>query len=74
MGGNSFGNVGIVHVHGRGVADGVVLVFVMRLIRTDRVVARPLAIAQTFAQWKCSFVKSGSDRHLKLFLAADERG
>ena len=47
----------------RGVANRVVLVLVMRLVRADRVVAGPLAIVQTLAKWKCSFVKCGSDWH-----------
>ena len=39
-------------------------VFVVRLVRTDRVVTRPLAIAETFAELECTFVKSSSDWHV----------
>src|SRR5687767_2007322 len=35
----------------------------MRLIRADRVVTRPLAIAQALTKRKCSFVECSSDRH-----------
>ena len=45
------------------VTNRVVLVFVMRLVRADGVIARPLAIAKTFAEWQCPFVKCGSDGH-----------
>src|ERR1041384_2261194 len=54
------------------IADRVVLMLVMRLVRTDRVVTRPLAIAETFAERACSFVKGSTYRHL--FLATDARG
>src|SRR5688572_375636 len=47
----------------RGVANRVVLMFVMRFVRTDGVVTGPLAIAKTLAELKRSFVKCGSDRH-----------
>src|SRR6185369_567699 len=47
----------------RSIADGVVLVLVMRLVRANCIVTRPLAIAETFAKRQCSFVKSGTNRH-----------
>src|SRR5688572_133855 len=37
--------------------------FVMRFVRTDGVVTGPLAIVETLAELKRSFVKCGSDRH-----------
>src|SRR5712691_704436 len=48
----------------RRIANRVVLVFMMRLVGTHRVVARPLAVVLALAQLKCSFVKCSSDRHL----------
>src|SRR4030095_1122877 len=47
-----------------GVANGVVLVFVMWFVRTDRVISRPVAVVETFTQRKCSFVKSSSNGHV----------
>jgi hypothetical protein len=47
----------------RRVADGVVLVLVMRLVGADRVEAGPLAVVQTLAQRKGAFVDGGADRH-----------
>jgi hypothetical protein len=46
-----------------GIANSVVLVFMMRFVGTDGVITGPLAIVQTFAELKCSFVKGGSDWH-----------
>jgi hypothetical protein len=46
------------------ITNRAVLVLMMRLIRTDGVVTGPLAIIQTLAQLKCSFVERGSDRHV----------
>ena len=40
----------------RRVPDGVVLVLVVRLVDADRVVARPLAIAQALAERESPFV------------------
>jgi hypothetical protein len=37
--------------------------FVVRLVRTDGVIARPLAIVETLAERKGAFVKGGSYRH-----------
>src|SRR5262245_41575393 len=36
----------------------------MQFVRTDRVVAGPFAVTETFAQIECAFMKSSSDRHL----------
>src|SRR6185295_14135271 len=52
----------------RRVANRVVLMLVMRLVRTDGVIARPLAIVQTLAELKRSFVEGGADGHA-LFVA-----
>ena len=46
----------------RGVADRVVLVLVVRLVRGDGVVARPLAVAQALAERERLLVDRGSDR------------
>ena len=45
------------------VADGVVLVLVQRFVRTGRVVAGPIAIAQTLRQRKRAVVERRADGH-----------
>ena len=50
----------------RRVADRVVLVLVMRFVRADRVVARPLAEIQAFAQRERALVNGGPDRHKRI--------
>src|SRR6266568_4378753 len=47
----------------RRIPDGVVLVLVVHLVHADRVIARPLAVVQAFAQRQCSLMKRGSNRH-----------
>ena len=46
-----------------GVADGVVLVLVQRLVRARRVVARPLAVVETLAERRGSLVEGSPDGH-----------
>src|SRR5213082_3776100 len=46
-----------------GIANGVVLVLVVHLVDADGVIARPLAIAQAFAQRQSALMKGSSDRH-----------
>src|SRR4030095_4428721 len=46
-----------------GISNSVVLVLVVRLIRADRVVSRPVAIVQRLAKWKRARVKYSSNRH-----------
>jgi len=46
-----------------GIANRVVLMFVVHLVDADGVIARPLAIAQALAQRQRAFMKSSSDRH-----------
>src|SRR5215469_10731565 len=48
----------------RRIADGVVFVFVVRLVHADGVKAGPLAIIQAGAEGKRSFVNGGTDGHL----------
>ena len=48
----------------RGVADGVVLVLVMALVRADGVVAGPLAVVEALAERERALVDGGSDRHV----------
>src|ERR1043166_8604126 len=48
---------------GRGVADGVVLVLVVGLVRANGVVARPVAVAQALAERERSLVEGCSDWH-----------
>src|SRR5207247_1408988 len=50
----------------RGVPDGVVLVLVMDFVGADRVVARPLAIAEALAQRERLLVNGGADRQAVL--------
>src|SRR5581483_5855725 len=45
----------------RRIADSVVLVLVVRLVSPDRVIARPLAVLQAWAEREGSLVKCGSD-------------
>ncbi len=45
------------------VADGVVFVLVMRFVRADGVVARPVAVVQALAERERALVKRGADRH-----------
>ena len=47
----------------RSVANRVVFMFVMWFVRADGVIAGPFAIVETFAKWKCAFVKCSSDWH-----------
>src|SRR5215469_2015582 len=54
----------------RGVADGVVLVLVVRLIDAHRVIARPFAVVQAFAQCQRAFVKWRA--HRQGFLRCNE--
>ena len=61
---------GEISISAAGIANRVVLVLVMRLVRADRVVARPLAIVQAVAQRKGSLVKCGSDRQSNYLLRA----
>src|SRR5262249_2821881 len=45
------------------IANGVVLVLVVRLVRTHRVVAPPFAVGQALAKGERALVESGSDGH-----------
>src|SRR5262249_55799378 len=57
------------HVDERGrVADRVVLVLVMALVRAHRVVAGPLAVVQAFAESERALVYGSSDRHTAAIL------
>ena len=52
------------HVDERGrIPNGVVLVLVMRLVRADGVVARPVAVIQALAERERALVERGTDRH-----------
>ena len=52
------------HVDQRGgVADGVVFVLVVRLVRADGVVTRPLAVVEALAERERARVEGGADRH-----------
>ncbi len=46
-----------------GIANGVVLVVVMGLVRADRIVARPFAVVQAFAKPKRSLMKWSANGH-----------
>ena len=46
-----------------GVADGVVFVLVVRFVRADGVVARPVAVVQALAQRERALVKGGTNGH-----------
>ena len=52
-----------------GVADRVVLVLVMRLVRADGVVAGPVAIVEALAQLERARVEGGTDRHVESILS-----
>ena len=47
----------------RRIANRVVLVFVMALVRADRVVARPLAVVQALAEGERAVVHGGANGH-----------
>ena len=50
----------------RRVADRVVLVLVMRLVRAHGVVAGPLAVIQTRGKRERAFMNGGADRHAQV--------
>jgi len=56
---------------GRGIANRIVLVIVMRFVGANCVVTRPLAIVQALAQSESSFMKWSANGHDEFVRASD---